>query len=135
MKLLAEEATQAVLEHRAVLFAEQIAAERNLERRPNAEMMAIECRMMQLAGSDSVGDPCFAEHLGVGDDVSGVEQVRMAEEADGAARSIGLQDGRAELALVQSLAHFDDSVLPFDDGGGAARDRLTARSLFASGAT
>src|SRR5712692_1490400 len=86
-------------------------------------MMAIECRMVQLAESDSVGDPCFAELLGVGDDVSGVKQVRMAEEADCAARAIGLQDGRAELALVQSLAHFDDSVLPFDDGSRAARDR------------
>jgi len=79
-----------------------------------AEKSGIERRMMQLAHGDPVRNPRLSEGFAVRHDMSRVEERRVPQSADRAARLVRVDHNRAKLLLVQPLPDFDDPVPALD---------------------
>jgi hypothetical protein len=91
------EALQAMLEHRPVDFLQHVEAHGDLEVGRDADEVAVEGGVVQLAEREAVGNDRLAQGMAVGEDVGGFQQLVMAEPADGAALLVG-----AEHALTKA---------------------------------
>jgi hypothetical protein len=99
------EALEAVLEHRAVDLLEHVEADLDLEVGCDADDVGIEGRVMQLAQREAVGNHWLSQGMAVGQDMGSVQQLVMAEPADGTALTVGTEHTLAKAALVQTLAN------------------------------
>jgi hypothetical protein len=106
------EALEAVLEHGPVDLLKHVEAHRDLEVGRDADHVGIERGVMQLSGREAVGDHRLAERVNIGKDVGGLQQLVMAEPADGAALLIGAEHALAKAALVQALPDQRSHILP-----------------------
>ena len=85
-----------------VLFSQQIGAHLHDVVGSNAEEVAVEGGVMELAQRQPVRDGWFSL-VGVGHDVRGVEQLRVPETAEGALAPVGVEDALPKRALVEAL--------------------------------
>ena len=75
---------EAVFEHRPVLFLKQLSIDSDLAPGGDPEKVAIERSMVDLAQCHPVSHHRIAIVLAITDDVSGIEQLGMAQPAHGA---------------------------------------------------
>src|SRR5881628_3277377 len=98
------EALQAVLEHRPVDFLQHVEAHGDLEVRRDADDVGVERGVVKLAEREAVGNHRLAERVAIREDQGGLQQLVMAEPADGAALLVGAEHALSEATLVQALA-------------------------------
>ncbi|MCX5797005.1 MAG: hypothetical protein NTY77_16050 [Elusimicrobia bacterium] len=67
--------------------------------------------MMKVAQGQAVGDDGLASGVAVRKDVGGVEELLVAQSADGALFLIGFEDALAEGSLVDALLDFGGDVV------------------------
>src|SRR5437870_2102586 len=67
---------------------------------------------MEFAEREAVGNDRLPQGMAVREDVSGFQQLVMAEPADGAALLVGAEHALAKAPLVQALADHRGHVLP-----------------------
>jgi len=96
-------ALQAMLEHRAVDLLQDVEAHSDLEVGRDADEVAVEGGVMELAEREAVGNDRLPQGMAVGEDVGGFQQLVMADSADGAALLIGAEHALAKAPLVQAL--------------------------------
>ena len=99
----------AVHESGAVFFVQQVPAHLNDVVGPDAQKVAVEGGVVELAQGQTVRYDRFSG-LGVGHDVRRVEQFGMAESAERALVPVGSQHPLAKRPLVESLPHRSGSV-------------------------
>ena len=78
------EALQAMLEHRPVDLLQHVEAHRDLEVGRDADDVGVERGVMQRAEREAVGNYRLAGRVAIREDVGGLQQLVMAESADGA---------------------------------------------------
>ena len=78
-------ALQTMLEHRPIDFFQDIDAHDDLEVGRDADQVAVEGGVVELAERQAVGNDRLSQGMAVREDVSGFQQLVMAEPADGAA--------------------------------------------------
>jgi hypothetical protein len=103
----AVEALEAVLEHRAVSLPEHVSANVHDQVGPDADDVAVEGRVVEGTQGQAVGDLRLAERVAIRQDVRGVEQLGVAQAADGALLAVGADDAQPERVLVQPPLHLD----------------------------
>ena len=92
------EALQAMLEHRPVDLLQHVEAHRDLEVGRDANDVGVERGVMQLAEREAVGNHRLTERVDIREDVGGLQQLVMAEPADGAALLVGAEHALGEVA-------------------------------------
>lgn len=105
-----------MLEHRPVVFLQYVAADLYDAIPLNADEVAVEGTVMDLAQGKTIGDKRLTPFDAVRDDVRSVQQLAMAQPAERALLVVGMQDPLAKVTLVH----------PHLDGGG---DVFAARLL------
>lgn len=101
----AVEPLEAVEEHGPVLLREDVVAYHDpVVVRPDGEEQGVEGRMVELAEGDAVLDPRLAQLLPVRHDVGRVEELRVAQAAEGALLSVRPEHPLPERALVKPPA-------------------------------
>ena len=96
VNLLAVDLLQPNDEHRTIRFGEDGRANLDDVVRPDGEEEAIECGVVELAQGDAVADHRLALGVAIGRDVGRVQQLLVAQPAEGAALGV-----RAEHPLTQ----------------------------------
>src|SRR2546426_4249282 len=105
-------ALEAMLKHRPVDFVQHVEAHGDLEVGRDADEVAVEGGVVELAEREAVGNARLPQGMAVREDVSGFQQLVMAEPADGAALLVGAEHALAKAPLVQALADHRSHVLP-----------------------
>ena len=95
------EALEAMPKHRPVDFFQHVEAHGDLEVGRDADEVAVEGGVVELAERETVGNDRLPQGMAVGEDVGGFQQLIMAEPADGAALLIGAEHALAKTPLVQ----------------------------------
>ena len=93
---LALKALQAMLKHRPVDFFQHVEAHGDLEVGRDADEIAVQGGVVELAEREAVGNDRLAQGMAVREDVSGFQQLVMAESADGAALLVGAEHALAK---------------------------------------
>lgn len=101
---------QAVAQHWAVDFFQDVEADFHRVVRGDAQDLAVECGVVQLAQGQSVLHDRIAPGIGVFNDVGGVQQLLMSEPAKRAAVSIGSQDALPESLLVKPAPYVRSQI-------------------------
>src|SRR3989338_9628287 len=81
--------SQAMAEHGPVGLAENGGLHLDVEIGANAEQVAVERRVVQRAEGQAVRHPGLAARVAIGQDVGGLEQLLVAQAADGATLLVG----------------------------------------------
>ena len=95
------EPLEPVLEHRPVRLAQDIEPEVHHEIRADAQDVAIEGRMVELAERDAIGDDGFSPRVAVWQGVGRLEQLPVSKPADRASLLIRPQHPLPEHLLVR----------------------------------
>src|SRR5439155_4724725 len=98
--------------HRPVDFLQHVEAHGDLEIGRDADEVAVEGGVVELAERKSVGNDRLPKGMAVREDVRGFQQLVMAEPADGAALLVGAEHALAKAPLVQALPDHRGHVLP-----------------------
>src|SRR2546428_7122689 len=104
-------ALEAMLKHRPVDFLHYVEAHGDLEVRRDADEVTVEGGVVELAERETVGNDRLAQGMAVREDVSGFQQLVMAEPADGAALLVSAEHALAKAPLVQALPDHRGHVL------------------------
>jgi hypothetical protein len=99
-----------MLERRAIALTQDIRPKLDRQVGTDAEEISVERRVMEAAQSKSVGEHRFAAGMTIGQYVSRVEQLPVAEPAHRASGLIRVQDPLAEPTLVESPQSHDRHV-------------------------
>ena len=91
---------------------QQVHAHGDLEVGRDADEVAVEGGVMELAEREAVGNHRLAQGMAIREDVGGFQQLVMAEPADGAALLVGAEHALAKAPLVQALADHGGHILP-----------------------
>ena len=94
---------KAMPEHRPVDFVEQLLIDSDFVLWSDAEKVAVECRVVDLAQCHPVWHDRIATVLAVTNDVRGIEQFNMSQTTDGATRRIRLEDSLSKDRLMEAL--------------------------------
>jgi hypothetical protein len=94
---------KSVEQHRTIAFAKNTRLDFHHEIRTHANDVAIEGSVMQLAERETIRHDWFTVGLPVGNDVSCIEEVGVAESTDRAAVVVCAKYSRSEQRLVQSI--------------------------------
>ena len=105
-------ALETMLKHRPVDFLQHVEAHGDLEVGRDADEVAVEGRVVELAEREAVGNDRLPQRMAVREDVSGFQQLVMAEPADGAALLVGAEHALAKAPLVQALPDHRGHILP-----------------------
>src|SRR6266852_7034217 len=105
-------ALEAMLKHRPVDFLQHVAAHGDLEVGRDADEIAVQGGVVELAEREAVGNDRLPQGMAVREDVSGFQQLVMTEPADGAALLVGAEHTLAKAPLVQALPDHRGHVLP-----------------------
>lgn len=100
--LVAVEFLQTVLQHRAIMLLQDVAADFDDIVGVYAEDIAIESGVVDLAKGESVRYNRLAVRLAVSDDVRRVEKLRVFDVTDGAIVVVGIEYHVPERILVKS---------------------------------
>jgi len=115
--LLGVQLFDAVLEHGAVGFVEDVGADLDYVVGADAQDVAVESGVVEFTQGDAIGHDGQATGVAVGDDVGGVEEFRVFETAQGALLLVRPDYFFAKGALVQPGAHGGGDVDPSGFGG------------------
>ena len=96
-------ALEAMLEHRPVDFLQDVEAHGDLEVGRDADEIAVEGGVVELAEREAVGNDRLPQGMAVREDVSGFQQLVMAEPGDGAAPLVGAEYALSKAPLVKAL--------------------------------
>src|SRR5438034_1282684 len=104
-------ALQTMLKHRPVDFLQHGEAHGDLEVRGDADEVAVEGSMVELAEREAIRNHRLSKGMAIREDVGGFQQFVMAEPADGAALLVGAEHSLAKAPLVQALPDHRGHVL------------------------
>jgi len=106
------ESLEAVAQHGAVGLMQDRRRDVNHQVGVDADEMAVECRVVELAECEAVRNDRLAARVPVRQDMCGFQQLLVPEVADRTALTIGGEDPLTEALLMQSLARVAGHVLP-----------------------
>ena len=104
-------ALEAMLEHRPVDFLQHVEAHGDLEVGRDADEVAVVGGVVELAEREAVENDRLPRGWPSVENVSGFQQLVMAEPADGAALLVGAEHALAKAPLVQALADHGGHIL------------------------
>src|SRR3989338_4850722 len=99
----AVEALEAMAEHGPIGLAKNGGLHLDLKVGANAEQVAVERRVVQRAEGQAVRHHGLAARVAIGQDVGGLEQLLVAQAADGATLLVGREHALAEALLMEPL--------------------------------
>src|SRR2546425_4056084 len=101
-----------MLEHRPVDLLQHVETHLHLEIGRDADDVAVKCGVVKLAEREAVGNHWLTERVAIREDVSGLQQLVVAEPADGTALLVGAEHTLAKAPLMQALPDHRGHVLP-----------------------
>src|SRR5262249_13332634 len=108
------EPLKTMLQHQSVNLIQDIHAHFHRVVRCDADDVAIERGMMQLAERQSVRNPRVAFWISVGDDMCSFEELLMAQAADRAVLAIRFKHTFTECLLVKALSDQSSHIATSD---------------------
>lgn len=96
---------QPVPKHGSVDLVEKILIDPNHVIGSNAKKIAIVCSVVKLAERESVINSRESAQICVGEDVSGIQKIRMFEETHGAGRRVRAHHLSSENGLMEPLLY------------------------------
>ena len=111
-ELVSLELLETVPKHRTVDFIKNVLAHLDDQIRTDADDVAVEGSVVQLAQCQPIRDHRFAPHMGIRENVGGIEQLHVVEAAHCAGLPIGTEHAVAEGELMNSVTRQSGQVAP-----------------------
>ena len=111
-ELVSLEFLETVAKHRTVDLVEYVLAHFDDQIWTDSNDVAVEGSVVQLAQCQPIRDHRFAPHMGVRENVGGIEQLHVVEPAHGARLPIGTEHALTEGELMDSVTRQPREVAP-----------------------